>query len=325
VSELTKPSLIEQGFIVNETLPTGYAGFQLAGGGVLHASGPAGDLLVQQLIYPLFSIRYKVIQITEPMRVVCDMSKGMLIALLGLKNTIKCTMEGIGTCLLRPGEFLLLHAGQELMTTQIEEAEDNQVIEIDYSPELLTSFSSYFPVLHDWSRDTSRLPHLVTKNVRPAGPRAIEVAHDLLHAPVDSPVQSLYFELKVREYLLLLLSASSQPKEDRPDLSPEQWTRLADIADRLRTQTGKKFPIQQLAREMGMNEMKLKTVFKAIYGKGIHSYQLDARMHVAHKLLEEGDLTTKAIAAKVGYELTTSFITKFREYFGYPPSQVSRR
>jgi AraC-like DNA-binding protein len=48
-------------------------------------------------------------------------------------------------------------------------------------------------------------------------------------------------------------------------------------------------------------------------------------MQEAHRLLEETNLTTKAIAARVGYDLTTSFITKFREYFGYPPSQVSKR
>jgi AraC-like DNA-binding protein len=321
---LNKPNLIDQGFVITESLPSDFVGFQLAGGGVLHAQGPAGSVIIQQLNYPLFSIRYKVMQITKPFQLLCDKGQDMLIALLALKNSVKCNMEGIGTWFLRPGEFLLLRSGHHVVTSQMEVAEDNQVFEIGYATDILDCFAPYFPLLQ-MQPTGARTPYLLTKHGLPAGPRAMDIAHEVLRAPVEATVQSLYFQFKVREYLLLLLSATSQPHNGRPDLSSEQSARLAQIADRLRTETAKKFPIHQLAREMQMNEMKLKTVFKAVYGKGIHSYQLDARMHEAHKLLELGELTTKAIAGKVGYELTTSFITKFREYFGYPPSQVSKR
>lgn len=322
MNALDKPHLIEQGFVVNETLPSDYAGVQLVGGRVMHAIGPGGNLLLQQLNYPLFSIRYKTIQLSRPLRLHCNEGEHVLIALLALKNTIKCTTEGIGSWYLRPGEFLLMNAGEELLSAQLDEAEDNQIIEIGYSTEILNSFSPFFPFLTD--ELSASPPFLINKHFRAAGPKAIEIIHDLLQAPVEATVQSLYFEFKVREYLLLLLSATSQEPEEKQDLTAEQSARLAGIATRLRTETSKKYPINQLAREMQMNEMKLKTVFKAVYGKGIHAYQLDARMHEAHQLLEKGELTTKAIAAKVGYELTTSFITKFREYFGYPPSQVTK-
>jgi AraC-like DNA-binding protein len=61
-----------------------------------------------------------------------------------------------------------------------------------------------------------------------------------------------------------------------------------------------------------------------VFGKAIFEYQLAARMEEARKMLLENELTTKAIAAKVGYKNTTSFISKFKDHFGYPPGAIQK-
>jgi len=76
--------------------------------------------------------------------------------------------------------------------------------------------------------------------------------------------------------------------------------------------------------EFNMNEKKLENLFSEIFGTTILQYHLESRLREAHRLLEVTNYTSKQIRAMIGYDLTTSFITKFRKYFGYPPSEVKR-
>jgi transcriptional regulator GlxA family with amidase domain len=73
-----------------------------------------------------------------------------------------------------------------------------------------------------------------------------------------------------------------------------------------------------------MNTMKLKMAFKERFGQGIFEHQLEARMKEGLRLLQETNLAIKDVAGIVGYQRATSFISKFGEYFGYPPSQVEK-
>jgi AraC-like DNA-binding protein len=108
-------------------------------------------------------------------------------------------------------------------------------------------------------------------------------------------------------------------------LTKDEEDRMRELGERLQQDPQGRFPIATLAKEMGMNEMKLKLAFKQVNGKGIFEYHLDQRMNEALRLLKNSDLSTKEIASLVGYEFTTSFITGFRKYFGFPPSMIQRK
>lgn len=84
------------------------------------------------------------------------------------------------------------------------------------------------------------------------------------------------------------------------------------------------YTIPVIARKVGLNEVRLKYVFKYIFKTGIFEYLLQARMLEAKKLLVYTDKPIKEIASLTGYQRTTSFITAFRKYFGYTPGAVKR-
>jgi AraC-like DNA-binding protein len=128
----------------------------------------------------------------------------------------------------------------------------------------------------------------------------------------------------VHEYLVALLSASQQPPVRYSGISREDYKRLQAMADKLSGNPAKKFPLHDLSMQLHMNEKKLNRIFGQIFGKPVFEYHLEARMKEAHRLLEETDLTTKQVAARVGYARTTSFISRFKDFFGYPPGEITR-
>ena len=78
--------------------------------------------------------------------------------------------------------------------------------------------------------------------------------------------------------------------------------------------------IPELAKMIALNEHKLKTGFREMYGKSIYEYIRGLRMENASHLLENMDLSISEIAGMVGYVNTSHFAAAFRSEYGLNPS-----
>ncbi|HEY4156349.1 MAG TPA: AraC family transcriptional regulator [Puia sp.] len=312
-------------FRLADSLPPNYRGMVLRAGQVTAADANQGIMVLQDIIQPEFQIHFHLYDLLKPLFIPARQEKTFLVAFLALRNSIQYFIGGLGKFQLRQGEFALLHSPEQEGILRIEKPGIYQSLEVGWSETLVQQAFPYFPGLQSGldGKDPKH-PFYLYPPGRVAGSKSLDIVREMLKAPYDGPVSLLYFEHKVREYLLSLLTEAGKTAEVRLHLTPEEKERVIVLAEKLRAGPDRKFPIAELARETGMNEMKLKMAFKELFGSGIFEYHLEIRMKEAHRLLEETGLNTKAIAAQVGYELTTSFITKFREYFGYPPSEVRR-
>lgn len=84
----------------------------------------------------------------------------------------------------------------------------------------------------------------------------------------------------------------------------------------------------EIAKEQGISVMKLKLVFKRLYGKTLYQMYMDKRMDKASSLLKSGYKAVE-VARLVGYGVNSSikFNKMFQKYFGTTPKkyQVSFR
>ena len=78
--------------------------------------------------------------------------------------------------------------------------------------------------------------------------------------------------------------------------------------------------IPELAKMVALNEHKLKSGFRDMYGKSIYEYVRSLRMKNASHLLENIDLSISEIAGMVGYVNTSHFARAFRNEYGLNPS-----
>jgi AraC-like DNA-binding protein len=243
-----------------------------------------------------------------------------------MKNNIHYMIRGIGLLNLSAGQFSLLHCNEQSFVASYEKNIIYHSLEINWSAAIVKENAPFFQLLEPVLE-----PHKANKNfflgnpAHTANNKIIDVANEILKSPYDEASSGLMFQHKAREYFFLICVAIGRIPAAGLHLTDQEWKKIDEIAERLRNHPDKKFPIAGLAAESQMNTTKLKEGFKERYDSGMFEYQMEWRMNEAMRLLEETDMPLKEISAKIGYKGLSSFTTKFREYFGYPPGKVIRK
>jgi|HubBroStandDraft_3_1064219.scaffolds.fasta_scaffold15896_2 AraC-like DNA-binding protein len=307
-------------------LPPDYRGLILNGAISTFAQNPSGLIVFQNFQRSDFAIQLSIYKFFHLVRSILRPTIFPFGAILALKNNFKSTMSEMGTFNLKEGQFSFLHYGYENILVEFKGGKEYHFLEITYTPEMLSQTLAYFPSLFEqYQKAATSSSASLLSSQQTLSEKALKIVHDLVHSRYSTAVNEEYFEDKVRDYLLVLMANTSKTEETRVHLGTEEKDSLHKLIERMKLYPHGKFPISKLAREMGMNTMTFKLVFKQEYHKGIFEFHLDQRMKEGRRLLKESDLNVKTIARIVGYDRTTSFITKFREYFGYPPSQVQKK
>ena len=82
--------------------------------------------------------------------------------------------------------------------------------------------------------------------------------------------------------------------------------------------------IAQLAERHHISQTMLKGCFRSVYGKPIHTFLREQRMHRAAELLRVTDLSVIQVAAQVGYNSVSQFGQAFRRQYHLPPSRYRK-
>lgn len=82
--------------------------------------------------------------------------------------------------------------------------------------------------------------------------------------------------------------------------------------------------IEDISKELGLNERRLRTGFRRIYGVSIFEYILHLRMENARRLIDQSNIKINKIAYLVGYQSKFTFAAAFRKYFKNKPSYTRR-
>jgi AraC-like DNA-binding protein len=78
----------------------------------------------------------------------------------------------------------------------------------------------------------------------------------------------------------------------------------------------------ELAHRVGLNDYKLKSLFRQVFGTTVFGYLHQQRMQRAHHLLQTSDLTVTEVANLVGYTSLSAFSTAFKKFYRISPSHL---
>lgn len=81
----------------------------------------------------------------------------------------------------------------------------------------------------------------------------------------------------------------------------------------------------ELAREIGINDHKLKVGFRQVFKTTVFGYLHDQRIERSRQLLESGEMTVTGAASAVGFANRGHFAAAFRRKFGINPSLYARQ
>ena len=91
------------------------------------------------------------------------------------------------------------------------------------------------------------------------------------------------------------------------------------IIDRFQESPGEDYTLKDLCTLSGINENKLKSAFKQLYGQTTFAYLRQVRMDHASQLLKEDRLSVIQVANEVGYTNASHFARAFKNQHGILP------
>ncbi|MEL7495019.1 MAG: AraC family transcriptional regulator [Cyanobacteria bacterium J06554_11] len=157
-------------------------------------------------------------------------------------------------------------------------------------------------------------------------PTQRHVLEQLFDCPYQGITRQLYLESKVLELLALHCDQLIGARVSKPQRLPaSDIDRIYQAREILRQNMAQPPSLPALARQVQLNERKLKQGFRQVLGTTAFKYLSQYRMEQARELLQTGDMTVQETAQYVGYASRSSFVAAFKKQFDVAPSTYIQR
>lgn len=159
-------------------------------------------------------------------------------------------------------------------------------------------------------------------------PRMRMVIEEVRQCKFQGGLKKLFLQSKAIELLALQCDQietdhlSGRPLQHK--ISAADVERLYFARDLLLQHIQQPLSLEQLSRKAGLNEFKLKSGFRAIFGNTVFGFLSDHRLEMARELILSGHQSMAVIAEEAGYSSPQHFSTAFRKKFGMSPAKMRR-
>ena len=153
------------------------------------------------------------------------------------------------------------------------------------------------------------------------------VLQQIINCPYQSVTKQIYLESKSLELLALELAHLEQNKNKttlKYQPKKDEIERLYHAREIIQNNLDNPPSLYSLAKQIGLNEYKLKQGFKAVFDNTVFGYLHDYRMERSHLLLRSGTMNVTEVAQIVGYTNLSHFAAAFRKKYGVNPSILKK-
>ncbi|NEQ31410.1 MAG: helix-turn-helix transcriptional regulator [Leptolyngbya sp. SIO4C5] len=158
-------------------------------------------------------------------------------------------------------------------------------------------------------------PILPALKITPAMQRLLQ---QIWHCPHTGLTRSLFLEAKSLELIALYLQAAQEDDDTSSALQAADLESIRHAQEILRQNLKTPPSLIELARQVGINDRKLKQGFREVLDTTVFGYLTQQRMERACQFLSHGR-SVAVVAAMVGYDSPTAFSGAFRRQLGITP------
>ena len=147
---------------------------------------------------------------------------------------------------------------------------------------------------------------------------------EILHCPFDSGMKKIYLRSKAVE-LFVLFAHSSTEKGARKNSrvkNPSDREKLYFARDYLVRNYANPNSLPALVKITGLNEFKLKTGFRELFGTSTMDFLIGYRLERARELLLNSRKNVSEVAYETGYASPAYFGKAFKKKYGYSPKKT---
>ena len=244
---------------------------------------------------------------------------------LALQQDRDLRIEGLGPVLLKEGQFNFIYSPRFDLRSTHKAGKEYSTVSLRYPIPTLEAWAGYFPLLHSFlEKIQAGSPAVLLEGNGWITREIQDLLYQFLHTSKDLTGFPVYFNLMARTILFQLLQQSLQHQPASP-YTHYEITGLHAARDIIRKNIRQHLAIPDIARQVGLNEFKLKAGFRELFGNGLYAYLQTERMEAALRLLDDPHHGMKEIAEKAGYKSVNSFTKAFRKKFGTTPGEYRKR
>jgi AraC-like DNA-binding protein len=164
-------------------------------------------------------------------------------------------------------------------------------------------------------------PERFHQSLRETTPLMQQTLHQLVGCPYQGVLQQIYLEGKTLELLVLQMACWSEQLEMqvRTRLQPKDIELIHQAGAFLKENWTDPPSLFKLARQVGLNDFKLKQGFRQVFGTTVFGYLQAYRMEQARQLLWDRHVSVAGVARAIGYVSPSAFSAAFRRHFGSSP------
>jgi AraC family transcriptional activator of pyochelin receptor len=280
-----------------------------------------GQLLLQELSSDTCKMYYAAFRIEKKMVLTIREDGPFFSLYIALQNEKRLDMEGLGPIHLKEGQYNLFYTPDYDLTSSMEPGREYISISLRYSLATLEAMRCSFPRLGELiDKVQRREPAMllgdhgwVTRDIQ-------DMVFRILHAASEGRAYPVFMDLLAKTLLFHLLLQSEQ-QQPRSPYTHYEISGIHEARELISRNIKYHYRIREIAQKVGMNEFKLKSGFREVFGDGLYEYLLSERMHTARRLLHEAGRNIKEIAGMTGYRSVNSFIKAFKRTFNQTPGE----
>jgi len=157
-------------------------------------------------------------------------------------------------------------------------------------------------------------------------PEMADLVTEIAGTPVSGILSEAYYKLRALELLYLLFkNLSKRQYVQYQSLRGDEIAALYRVRDAISFSLDDPLTQDELVKISGMNVLKLRKLFKQIFGKGIYEYCQYLRMKEAARLMQEKHLSVSEAGYQLGFTNLSYFGRLFEQHFGMKPKKWSAK
>jgi len=301
----------------DNSLPPLFKGVRLPGSNIFSSSGDFGSVCIQEYVTETFFIRLNVFDLFQRFVIKTFSAESGIHTRLMLKGRVAEEIDSATKWSLHQNRFNIFYDKQTPIT-EVYEKNIHITFDTFFPKKLVEELLQLFPLNNKRFKSSSLL---ISSNW--ADIETLELANSILRCRYQNNLRRYFFESRVKDMFFKYLVLSESPAADEKEPTEKEIQAINKAEEIINSNIAVHNSIPDLAKQVLLNEFRLKQLFKKIFGAGPYEYLVKKRLEKGKELLEQG-LSVKETAAFVGYR-PSDFTTSFRNHFGFQPSSIKKR
>lgn len=317
------PSIqIKSSASVSGVLPDQFRKDWLPGSTVISATGKFGEIAVQRAVAEGVQMYYILASTILPLQIEVTGAGSLFFIWIGLEGSLEINTPTTHHRFGGQNRYSLLCFTEPLVMVQLPQGKRFKSLVFGYPVNVIRFLLLSYPLLSELAEALERGKSMISRE-HSLSPSLTQKTYGLLHTPFV-PLTEEYYRRTVLRIAKVALSGNSGSAQAGPPFSLYDTGCVHAAKEYIDLHLAEHLTLAQLAHKVGTNELKLKKGFKAIYGTGVHGYQMRQRLHMAASALRGTNKPVYQVARQAGYRNAANFSAAFSRVYGMSPNRYRR-